>query len=731
MPSLALAAAVLHAAPRRRNRSSTSRLCVLVLALAALAVAHTAQAQTELPGIDVSNWQHQIDWFAVAGTGNAFVFAKATEGTGFTDVTFPLNRTGATGVGMRFGAYHLARPAGSSDSAAVANAIAQADYFLSVAEPLPHELLPVLDLENTGGLKVVRLSLWMQTWLDYVFARTGVKPMVYVSPNFWKTNVGDSPVAAVSGYRLWIAHWTKAALPILPGASWGGLGWSFWQWSNCQKVAGITGCVDGDRFNESSFTSVTVPTYPAGAPTRIDAPSIVGGPQAGKPLAALPGAWGGGKPVSFDYRWRRCDVSGHACVPIAAATSETYIPSATDVGHTLLVQVSAATPAGVASASSAPTFAVAGSGATGGAAPKPSLLPSIEGSTQVGQTLTAIAGDWSGSPTSFSYQWRRCAADETTCTPIEGAGAVTYTVTPDDAGAVLSLTVTAVGKGGAGSATSAPTAIVTAAPVPPPAVVTAVAQAGQAGAVTTASNVAVASWQPGALPDQAAVGLVDTSSRLSLPGTAIRLSFGASSPLPWPIDVTYPAAPADSVPGILPLKGVWQPLAELPSPTLPVAQQTGAYRDSAGGLHVLTRTAGRIALFAPGKWGDPRYATASKPRVVFVTAPTVKRAADRSATVLSRITLDTQAHLYVSLTAASGKKIVLSQNDARIGWWLHGKPVKTLQALELLPGALPIRLHVPAAELRSHSGYTLRIVAVDPYGRRAALIAKVALEPSR
>ncbi len=708
------------------QRSRRALLCVLALSFAALAMAGGARAQTERPGIDVSNWQRQIDWLAVAGTGNSFVFAKATEGTTFVDVTYTFNRFGAKGVGMRFGGYHFARPRGSSDSAVVASAILQADHFLSVAQPLEGELLPVLDLEDAGGLPVARLSLWAQTWLGQVVSRTGVKPIVYVSPNFWKTRLGDSPVVAASGHRLWIAHWTKSALPILPGASWGGLGWSFWQWSNCQKIAGINGCVDGNRFNGTSFTSVLVPRYPTGPPTRVGAPAIVGEARAGKLLTARSGTWGGGKPVSLTYQWQRCDGGGRGCAPIVAATSPTYTPNGADVGHALVVRVSAVATAGTASASSGPTVAVAASGAPGGTAPKPRLLPTVAGAgTQVGQTLTGSTGTWTGSPTSYSYQWRRCAANGTACTAIEAAGGIAYTISPDDIGATLSLTVTAVGKGGAGSATSAPTAIVIPAPVPEPAVGTVFAQAGQAGAVTTATNLAVATWQPGALPDQAAVGLVDTASRLALPATAIRLSFGAPAPLPWPIDVRYAAAPADAVPGILPLEGVWQPLAELPSPTLPAAQQAGAYRDAAGALHVLTRTAGRIALFAPGKWGDPRYATALKPRVAPIAGVTVKVAADRSVTLLTRITLDTQAHLYLSLIGASGQRLLLPQKGARIGWWLQGKPSKTLQALQLVPGALPLRLRIPATQMRGAAPLRLRIVAIDPYGRRSTLVLKV------
>ena len=700
-------------------------MCVLIVSAAVLATGNSANAQTGLSGIDVSNWQRQIDWVAVAGTGNAFVFAKATESTTFTDLTFPLNRSGSTLLGMRFGAYHMGRPSGASDSAVVASAVAQADYFLSVATPLKGELLPVLDVEYDGGLSVPRLSLWVQTWLGQVVARTGLKPIVYVSPSFWKTRLGDSPVVAASGNRLWIAHWTKAALPILPGASWGGLGWSFWQWSNCQKIPGISGCVDGDRFNGSTLSAVIVPAYPVGVPTPVSAPTVVGGPQAGKLLAALPGTWGGGKPVAFGYQWQRCDAAGRSCTSISAATADTYTPTAGDVGHALLVRVSAVTSAGAASASSAATLAVASSGATAGTAPKAQKLPAVQGSNQVGQTLTAQVGTWTGSPTSYSYQWRRCATGATACVAIAGAGGGTYTTSPGDIGSVISLTVTAIGKGGAGSATAAPSATIVAAPVPTPAIENTIAQAGQAGAVTTVTGVATATWQPGALPNEAAVGLVDATSRLSLRGTSVRLSFAAAAPLLWPIDVQYPAAPADAVPGILPLQGVWQPLAALPTPSLPPAQQAGTYRDAAGTLHLLTRTAGRIALFSAGKWGDPRYATALRPRVALVNHVTTETGAAGSRVVYGRITLDTQAHLYVTLAAANGTKLLLPQQGSRVGLWLHGAPTKTLQALQLQPGALPLRLRVPAAQLRAKGPHTLRIVAVDPYGRKSALVVKL------
>ena len=136
---------------------------LLALALAGSLVAG-APAQTAPSGIDVSHWQGQIDWLGVGGAGIDFAFAKATEGTTFTDVTYPLNRQGAGSVGVPVGAYHLARPEGATDAAIAASGIAQADAFVTFAQPAAGDLLPALDLEHTGNLSVTQLTAWTQAW---------------------------------------------------------------------------------------------------------------------------------------------------------------------------------------------------------------------------------------------------------------------------------------------------------------------------------------------------------------------------------------------------------------------------------------------------------------------------------------------------------------------------------------------------------------------------------------
>lgn len=88
---------------------------------------------------------------------------------------------------------------------------------------------------------------------------------------------------------------------------------------------------------------------------------------------------------------------------------------------------------------------------TASAAPVNSVLPSIAGLPQVGVTLTANPGVWSGNP-SFAFQWQRAT------TNIAGATGATYVPIAGDVSNALRVVVTASNTSGSASATSAPSA---------------------------------------------------------------------------------------------------------------------------------------------------------------------------------------------------------------------------------------------------------------------------------
>src|SRR5205823_7944701 len=97
------------------------------------------------------------------------------------------------------------------------------------------------------------------------------------------------------------------------------------------------------------------------------------------------------------------------------------------------------------------------------AAPVATGAPAIAGQPLDGATATADHGTWSGSPTAYAYQWRRCAGGGV-CTDVAGATGATYTVGASDIGSTLQVAVAATGAGGSTTAVSAPFGPVTAAP---------------------------------------------------------------------------------------------------------------------------------------------------------------------------------------------------------------------------------------------------------------------------
>lgn len=228
--------------------------------------------------------------------------------------------------------------------------------------------------------------------------------------------------------------------------------------ADATHTIGLTVKATSASGTSSAYASVVGLVAPATA-TFISTvqPLITGAVQQGRTLQVDNGAWSG-SPTSFTYSWSRCNKNGRVCTRLAGATAATYVVTAQDVGHALVVLVTASSNGATAAAiSAAATGLPDGTGTTttttSTSGPKNTLAPTAVGSAVEGGKLTANPGTWAGSGTiTYTYQWYRCDATGAHCSSIHGATAGTYKLVARDVSHTMALTVTAkdtVGKANA------------------------------------------------------------------------------------------------------------------------------------------------------------------------------------------------------------------------------------------------------------------------------------------
>jgi GH25 family lysozyme M1 (1,4-beta-N-acetylmuramidase) len=192
-------------------------------------------------GIDVSGHQGNVDWAAQWNAGRRFVWAKATEGTGYKNPYFAQQYNGSYNVGMVRGAYHFALPNSSSGAT-------QANYFATNGGGWSRDgkTLPgALDIEwNPYGAACYgktqsAMVTWIRDFLNQYRARTGRDAVIYTATSWWTECTGNYAGFA-SANPLWIARYASA-VGTLPA------GWSYytmWQYTSSGPTVG-----DHDKFN--------------------------------------------------------------------------------------------------------------------------------------------------------------------------------------------------------------------------------------------------------------------------------------------------------------------------------------------------------------------------------------------------------------------------------------------------------------------------------------------------
>lgn len=153
-------------------------------------------ANAAMNGIDVSSWQTGINTAAIDAD---FVICKATEGTWYVNPDCDRQYTQAIDAGKKVGVYHFADGSG---------AVAEADFFVDNITGYIGDAVLVLDWESSA---VWQGPWYAKTFLDRVYERTGVKPMIYMSNSV--VNSYDWSVVA-QDYGLWNAGYYLGYTPF-------------------------------------------------------------------------------------------------------------------------------------------------------------------------------------------------------------------------------------------------------------------------------------------------------------------------------------------------------------------------------------------------------------------------------------------------------------------------------------------------------------------------------------
>jgi hypothetical protein len=182
----------------------------------------------------------------------------------------------------------------------------------------------------------------------------------------------------------------------------------------------------------------------SGPPVLFALPIVSGSPIEGRVLTATSGSWSPSA-TSVTYQWQHDD--GDGFTDISGATGTTYILLGSDVDASFRVHVIATNAHG-----SAQAYAAAVGPVIEGQ-PANTAAPVISGSLQGGKPLTATAGTWYPTATSYAYQWQRNTSAG--FVDIAGASNPTYFTVPADVGRTVRARVIATNTYGSVTATAA------------------------------------------------------------------------------------------------------------------------------------------------------------------------------------------------------------------------------------------------------------------------------------
>ena len=197
----------------------------------------------EVRGVDVSEYQGEVDWDKIKEQGISFAFVKATEGSKGKDSYFNKNFQKLKNTDMLLGIYHFFSLESTGEE--------QAKNYIDTVGVTKNDdslLIPIVDIEYYSDYKKEEpIKDWikkeLKVLLDKLESTYRVKPMIYTTMEFYN----DYLDGEFLDYDIWIRN-------ILTKPNLENRTWKFWQYTGRGRLEGYSGeekFIDLNVFNGS------------------------------------------------------------------------------------------------------------------------------------------------------------------------------------------------------------------------------------------------------------------------------------------------------------------------------------------------------------------------------------------------------------------------------------------------------------------------------------------------
>lgn len=217
--------------------------CIAVLVFAALVPARAIPPSggRQYRGIDISEFQGEIDFEEVRRSGIEAVYIRVGAGE-YTDEYFAENYERAKAAGLKIGFYHYVT------ARSVEEGRRQARFFASLAAGREPDMRFAMDFEYFGSLSVSQINAISEAYLDELTALTKREAVIYSDLSNAR-NIFSRALA--EKYPLWAAQYGADE----PSANGKWREWVGFQYTDEGRVGGIYGNVDRNIFTEGIFLS--------------------------------------------------------------------------------------------------------------------------------------------------------------------------------------------------------------------------------------------------------------------------------------------------------------------------------------------------------------------------------------------------------------------------------------------------------------------------------------------